>query len=112
MMQVSMASFIITIHGFHNQAVLDDVDIDSDMDEGDQEYTFMSQAGTLTSQTGMTAPYLSYSDNDQSPSQCGYVTSPKHLCNNNSAHTIQCTTSRDSKCWVVVNYKPVQLVDY
>ena len=55
-------------HSFHNQVAMEG-EPDLNMEEGDQDYTFMSQAGTLTncSQTstnGMTDPYLSYSDND------------------------------------------------
>ena len=56
-------------HGFHNETTMEG-ELDLNMEEaGDQDYTFMSQAGTLTncSQTnasGVTDPYLGYGDND------------------------------------------------
>lgn len=92
-------------HGFHNQAAIDELDVDPDlsMDEGDQDYTFMSQAGTLTSQTSNTAPYYSYSDVDSGHHDEVCVdTTSKHLhtaANKNAGQTVQyALISRDSQC--------------
>ena len=78
------------------------------MDEGDQDYTFMSQAGTLTIQTGMTAPYYSCSDvnNGYDNKICVDATS-KHLhkaANKNAGQMGEYTLiSRDTQCWVKIN---------
>ena len=98
-------------HGFHNQAALDESDIDPDMDEGDQDYTLMSQAGTLTSQTGMTAPYYSCSDVNNDPgghhNEVCVDSTSKHLhtaANKDAGQMVQYTLiSRDSQCWVMIN---------
>ena len=88
-------------HGFHNQAAMEEPDLC--MDEGDQDYTFMSQAGTLTSQTSNTAPYYKYSDNDHQISAdtaTNYVRDGAVKVNKNAKQMAQYASiiSRDSQC--------------
>ena len=89
-------------HGFHNQAAMEEVDLS--MDEGDQDYTFMSQAGTLASQTSITAPYYSYSDNDHQISAESDTTTncPRDAVvkvDKNARQMVQyASISRDSRC--------------
>lgn len=88
-------------HGFHNQAAMEEPDLC--MDEGDQDYTFMSQAGTLTSQTSTTAPYYSYSDNDHQISAdtaTNYVRDGAVKVDKNAKQMAQYASiiSRDARC--------------
>ena len=89
-------------HGLGSQPTITDSELDVEPDlnmdeEGEQDYTFMSQAGILTSQTSRTAPY-SYTDGGHH----SVDTTPKHCCNvnvdKNVKPIVQYTMSRDSEC--------------
>ena len=87
-------------HGLGSQPTMTELDVKPDLgmdEEGEQDYTFMSQAGTLTSQTSRTAPY-SYTDDGHH----SVDTTPKHCYNvnvdKNAGPSVTYTTLRDSEC--------------
>ena len=91
-------------NGFRKQATMEELDLS--MDEGEQDYTFMSQAGTLTSQTSasMMAPHRrSYTDSDQQicvDTTPGYLHNAVDTFDKNGREMTQYTSirSKDSQC--------------
>lgn len=88
--------------GFPNQAaIMEEPELSTD--EGDQDYTFMSQAGTLASQT-MTAPYSScHGDNGHQVSvdaTANYLDNAVVQVDKGAREMAQCVSirSKDSRC--------------